>query len=225
MNAHIHLLEALTVLFLLWPDPVLRIRLDELFRLATERIVSGFGYLRQFFQPDWRPVRVMNSYGHDLEAAYLLTETARALGMPEDARTWELARRLVNHSLRCGWDRANGGFYDSGIPLLWPVRRRKVWWAQAEALNALHLMDSHFGSADRCYREAYQRQWGFIERYQLDRRHKGWHSEVAADGTIRPGQRKSHAWKDPYHQARALWEVSARLGGVSDQDQGVDRIR
>ena len=211
MNGHLHLLEAFTALFQLWPDAALRERLEELFHLTLKRIASRSGYLRQFFRTDWRPVLTLASYGHDLEAAYLLTGTARVLGAPGDASTWQSARRLVDRSLRCGWDRISGGFFDAGIPQLWATRRQKTWWAQAEGLNALQLMDQRFGSEDRRYGEAFRRQWEFIERCQVDHRHGGWHSEIAADGSVASGQRKSHPWKDPYHQARALWEVSDRL--------------
>ena len=64
--------------------------------------------------PDWRAIPAHDSFGHDVETAYLLVEAAEALGMPDDAKTWEVARSLVDHALDWGWDDEHGGFYDKG---------------------------------------------------------------------------------------------------------------
>ena len=56
-----------------------------------------------------------DSFGHDVETAYLLVEAAHALEKPDEvAQTWQVARGLVDHALDWGWDDDSGSFYDKG---------------------------------------------------------------------------------------------------------------
>ena len=212
MNTHIHLLESLTALYEVWPDAELRGSLVEAFEIVRDKVaVESVGCLNLFFTPDWRALPHHDSYGHDVETAFLLVEASAALGQPEDARTWALARRIVDHALDFGWDKQHGGFYDAG-GVFGPVsHREKVWWVQAEGLNALLLIDRRFGTETTRYWEAFKKQWQFIQSYQIDQTHGGWYSEVAENGDALPGRVKSDAWTEGYHQGRALLTVSAAL--------------
>ncbi len=212
MNTHIHLLESLAALYEVWPDTELRESLIEVFEIVRDKVaVESVGCLNLYFTPDWRALPDHDSFGHDVETAFLLAEAAAALGQPEDARTWALAQRIVDHALGFGWDNRHGGFYDAG-GVFGPIfNRKKVWWVQAEGLNALLLMDGKFSGETRRYSEAFTQQWQFIQRHQVDARHGGWYSEVAENGTILPGRVKSDGWTEGYHQGRALLTVSAAL--------------
>jgi mannobiose 2-epimerase len=212
MNAHIHLLEAFAELYGVWPDPHLRSRLLEVFLVVRDRIAAPDGYLNLTFAPDWTPASHGDSYGHDVETAYLLVEAAEALGIrKEDAQTWTVARRLVDHALTYGWDAKHGGFFDEGPANGEAARRDKIWWTQAEGLNALLLMHERYGKSTAKYWEAFLREWEFIRDHQVDGHNGGWYPAVAEDGAPKPGRNKSDSWTDPYHQGRALMNVSARL--------------
>jgi mannobiose 2-epimerase len=129
MNSHIHLLEAFTALHELWPDRKLRARLQETFDIVRDKIVvEQVGAMNLFFTPNWRAVPDHDSFGHDVETAYLLVEAAHALGKPNDARTWAAVRRLVDHALEFGWDAENGGFYDAGSAFGAATATDKIWW-------------------------------------------------------------------------------------------------
>jgi mannobiose 2-epimerase len=211
MNTHIHLLEALTGLYAVWPDGGVRHRLQEVFALVRDRIAVAPGCLNLFFTPDWRPVPDHDSFGHDVETAYLLVEASTALGKPEDAKTWSTARQLVDHALEYGWDKENGGFYDAGTAFGPPLVTDKIWWTQAEGLNALTLMHSRFGHETPHYWDALNRQWQFIRQYQVDSHNGGWYAVVRQDGSPIPGHIKSDRWTEAYHQGRALLLVSEEL--------------
>ena len=114
MNTSIHLLEALTALYEVWPDPTVQARLNEMFGIVRDRIYAEPGYLIQFFSADWQPRQSDDSYGHDVETAYLLTEAAAALGIPQDAKAWTDARRLVDHAVQFAVNDEHGGLYNSG---------------------------------------------------------------------------------------------------------------
>src|SRR5439155_21844047 len=85
-NTHIHVLEALTALYGVWPDPAVRARLEEVFQLVRDRITADAGYLHLSFAPDWTPVPDNDSYGPDAEAGCLLVEAAASPGQPRDGR-------------------------------------------------------------------------------------------------------------------------------------------
>lgn len=214
MNTHIHLLEALTELYGVWRDPLVAKRLREVFQIVRDKVVDAGGYQHMFFSPAWQPAPGEDSYGHDIEAAYLLIEASTALGKPSDTRTWSVAQRLVDHTLKVGWDEVDGGVYDSGSAETGASsarEQRKVWWVQAEGLNSLLLMRERFGRKTNRYWEAFVKEWNFISRHQVDAVHMGWYGEVSREGVARPGAPKSDGWTEAYHQGRALMNVTDRL--------------
>jgi cellobiose epimerase len=212
MNTHIHVLEALTELYLVGRDALVKKRLDEVFHLVRDRIAAEDGYLALYFSPDWQPIASEDSYGHDIETAYLLLEAADALGLAGDAGTERLARRLVDRAISHGMDEARGGFFEAGPPGARADKLEKGWWTQAEGLNALLLMHERHGQETGRYWEAFTRQWAFIDRFVADKKYGDWYSAVTAEGeNAHPDWGKGGEWKDPYHQARALMETSERL--------------
>src|SRR4051794_24939058 len=162
MNTHIHLLEAFTELYGVWPDALLKERTAELLAIIRDKVVAPPGAMHQFFNTDWTPVPDVDSFGHDVETAYLLIEAAEALGMkdgPEMARTLKTAKSLLDHALDYSWDDKAGGFRETG-GTFGPVHdNTKVWWSQAEGLNALLLMSRKFPDDPRGYRKLFDRQW------------------------------------------------------------------
>jgi mannobiose 2-epimerase len=48
-NTSIHLLEAFTELYQVWPDELLKTRLQEMLTLLTDTIIDKKGYLQLFF--------------------------------------------------------------------------------------------------------------------------------------------------------------------------------
>lgn len=229
-NSSIHLLEAFTELYAVWPDPVLRERLEELLVLIRDTLTAKPGYLRLFFEADWTPVSYRDSteavraahydldhvsYGHDVETAFLMLEAAHVLGL-DPAPTLAAGKRMVDHALMHGWDAAHGGFYNGGVyetidgpPVL--AGTGKTWWAQAEGLHTLLVMAQHFPDDPIRYRERFDTMWAYIQRYLIDPEHGGWY-QGGLDAE--PGQAaapKATLWKAAYHDGRALMNVARLL--------------
>jgi mannobiose 2-epimerase len=211
MNTHIHLLEAFTTLHEVWPDETLKKRLSEVFEIILTKVYAEPGYQHMFFSFDWTPVPGPESYGHDIETGFLLVEAAGALGMADDSRTWHAARNLVDHPLEVGFDQEHGGFYDEGTVDGKDLRKQKIWWVEAEGLNALLLMHEKFGKQTPKYWDAFVKQWDFISKHQIDHVHGGWYATVNPDGTPQSRRVKSDHWTEGYHQGRAMLNVSATL--------------
>lgn len=217
-NTHLHLLEAFTTLYAIWPDELLRRRLQEVFHLVRDKIAAPPGTLGLFFTPDWTPVPGHGSFGHDVEAAFLLAEAAGALGMKEDETTWTLGRKFVDHALEAGWDADRGGFFDKAHRFGAPFDTDKIWWVEAEGLNALLLLHVRCGHETARYWDAFTHLWSFITTYQVDQRHGGWYPAVSRKGSPRRRRRKSDSWTECYHQGRALMRVSSALRHLAAQD-------
>ncbi len=86
MNAHIHLLEALTALRRVWDDSRLTARLQEVFEIVRDKIVLPGGHLNMFAARDFKPHDQRSSFGHQLEIAYLLEEAAECAASPGRGR-------------------------------------------------------------------------------------------------------------------------------------------
>jgi mannobiose 2-epimerase len=218
LNTHLHLMEALIELYRAWPDAVVRQRLEELLAILRDRIAVQPGCLNLYFTPAWRPLPDHDSFGHDVEAGFLLVEAAGLLGFGDDAATHAVARSLVDHALAFGYDRTRGGLYDKGSAFQPAFDRNKVWWAQAEFLNALLLMHELHGRSSQDYFEAFEKSWRFVLSHQIDRRHGGWREVVTHSGDERPLRPKSQNWKSCYHTGRALLNISDRLRRLSRID-------
>jgi len=208
MNTHLHVLEAYANLYRAWPDALLQERIKGLLEVfARYMIEETTGHLILFFDRDWTVRSAMVSYGHDIEAAWLLQESAIIAG---DKEWIEKTRRLALKMARAaaeGLDRDGGLWYerDGGQ---WV--REKHWWPQAEAmigfLNAWQL------SGDDSWLERSLASWEFVKRTIRDREWGEWWWGVRADDSPMPGQDKVGFWKCPYHNSRACMEIIRRLG-------------
>jgi mannobiose 2-epimerase len=230
-NSSIHILEALTELYRVWPDTAVRNRLAEMLSLIRDRIREDPGTLRQFSLADWTPVSFRDSseavrsanyyldhvsYGHDIETAYLMLEASQALGLKDDTLTLHCGKQMVDHALCTGFDTAVGGFYDRGYylkgrPGITIVLDSKNWWAQAEGLNTLLLMADRFPEDPLRYQEKFLKEWSYIDRYLIDHEHGGWYEGGLDKEPQRRLGDKGHIWKAAYHDGRALMNVIERL--------------
>jgi cellobiose epimerase len=230
-NSSIHILEALTALYEVWKDDLVRQRLQEMLLLIRDRIITPRGNLTLFFQPDWTPVSVHDStrdyiqkhhnldyvsFGHDVETTYLMLEASRALGFKNDSITLFVGKRLIDHALKNGWDRNVGGFYDEGFYFkgdfaITILKESKNWWAQAEGMNTLLLMADYFPNDPQHYFEKFKMMWTYIQTYLIDHEYGDWYDEGIDKSPERKTALKGQIWKATYHNYRALSNCVDRL--------------
>ncbi|EKF55046.1 N-acylglucosamine 2-epimerase [Galbibacter marinus] len=230
-NSSIHLLEAFTELYPIWPDKLLKQRLEELLILIRDTIVNEDHYMNLFFTENWNPVSFKDtsresikthyyldhvSFGHDVETAYLMLEASDVLGREDHKITLKVAKQMVDHSLENGWDTVlgglfDGGYYFSGEEKLEIVNSDKNWWSQAEALNSLLLMQAHFPSDKHNYQQRFEELWTYVDNYLLDHTHGGWYEWGLDQRPENLKGDKGHIWKATYHHYRALLNCIKRL--------------
>ncbi len=203
-NTHLHVLEALAELYRVWPDPSVRRRLEEmvLINVQTVRHPEVFCNI-DGWRPDWRmiqaPSNLKASYGHDIECTWLVLDASRALEQPEATlREWAIS--LCGNSLKYGFDRQHGGFYNTGPPGQPADDTKKEWWVQAEALPS--MLSLYRLTGDPAYYEAFARTLDFVEAHQVAPG-GGWFATRNADGTSKDDARSS-PWQGAYHSGRAL---------------------
>jgi mannose/cellobiose epimerase-like protein (N-acyl-D-glucosamine 2-epimerase family) len=230
-NSSIHLLEAFTELYHVWPDPLVRARLLEMLQLIRDRMVTRKGYLQLFFTTDWKAVSYRDSseeaiirhknldhvsFGHDVETAYLMQEASEALGFKDDKVTRAIGKKMVDHALANGWDNTLGGFYDEGYyfrdkPGCTVINRSKNWWAQAEGLNTLLIFSELYPTDTMHYRQRFIKLWQYVQTYMIDHEHGDWYEEGLDNEPQRRTALKAHIWKATYHNFRALSNCIRRM--------------
>jgi len=230
-NSSIHLLEAFTELYLVWKDPLLKERLEEMLLLVRDTITNEKGSLVLFFQPDWTPVSSQDqseeeimkhkgldhvSYGHDVETAYLILESSHVLGREDDQETLIKAKKMVDHALSFGWDHDLAGFFDeayyfSGEEKPRVIKDTKNWWAQSEGMNTLLLMAEYFPEDEKDYFGKFEQLWQYNQDYLIDHEHGDWFSGGLDKQPDLKTADKGHIWKANYHQFRSMEGCIQRL--------------
>jgi cellobiose epimerase len=210
MNTHIHLLEAFAQLYEVWKDKTLARRLAELLTVVRDKVCVEPGVMNLYFTTDWQAIPDHDSYGHDVETAYLMLEAESVLGQGHNPKTERMAKMLVDHGLTYGWDETYGGFYREGTTFGKTEDMMKEWWVQVEGLNALLLMHERYGRQTDIYFKAFQQQWQFIRDHQIDSEFRGLYELVKRDGSP-TNYAKARMWKAAYHDGRALLNVTERL--------------
>ena len=214
MNTHLHIMEAFTNLYRIWPRKELRDHLKQIVRVFFDYIYDKqIHHLRSFFEEDWTVQTQALSYGHDIEASWLLTETLNVLGdkaLAEKGR--EISIDLVATTLKEGLSPSYGiynGCRDDG-----QLITVTEWWQQAEGavgcLNAFQL------TGEEMYLKHLQKIWQFIENTIIDWQYGEWFYEVDSRGRLVDSHFKISEWKGPYHNIRVCLELLQRLDEIRD---------
>ena len=203
MNSHLHVLEAYSNLYQVWPDETLKTRVEALLSLTGERVMGADGHLQLYFKRDWTVLPGAVSYGHDIETSWLALEAAFALhdaDVVNRVRPW--ARRvgaagneglLPDGSMR--YEKLPDGHYDDS----------RQWWVQAESVvGNLWLWKYH---ADAEALERAFAAWAYIREHLVDTISGEWWWAILPDGTRDLSQPKAGFWKCPYHNTRMCLQV------------------
>jgi len=212
-NTLLHVMEAYTNLLRVWPDEGLRGALADLVDIMLAHVIDAdSGHLGLFFTEDWQPFSNRISYGHDIEAAWLLTDAAKVLGDAALlARIESLAVHIAEVTLAEGVDADGSLFYEgdpNGI-----TNPDKEWWPQAEAV--IGFLNAAQVSGDEKFVAAALRTWDFIAAHLIDRQHGEWFRAVTRGGVLVADALKVSFWKCPYHNGRMGLKAVRRLGEMA----------
>jgi cellobiose epimerase len=209
MNTHLHILEAYTNLFRIWPDARLRTAFRSLIEITLDRIIDAkSGHFMLFFDEDWTSKADLVSYGHDIEGSWLIMEAAHVLGDEE------LLKRCSSIALHMAEAVYNEGVDEDG-GLMWEGNAQgltdtdKHWWGQAEAI--VGFINAWQMCGDERYRDTAVRIWNFTKTFIIDHDNGEWIWKTDRSGTPFLSDPKVNEWKCPYHNGRACFEIMERL--------------
>lgn len=223
MNTHLHILEAYSALYNVWKDKEVAEALRSLLTLFLEKIVDGKSHhLGLFFDRDWVREDREISYGHDIEASWLLLEAAETLGDEELFDRVKDATKLIAEAAlegRCVdgsmvYERHGNGSFDN----------EKHWWVQAETLvGELYLWKRHgVGKED----DFAAKTWDYIKDNLVDSEHGEWYWSRLPNGNVNLREDKAGYWKCPYHNGRMAMEAVKLLEDEKkDNDMVNSQIR
>lgn len=205
MNTHLHILEAYTNLYRVWKDSRLKEALEALILIFADHVIdTRTGHMNLFFDEQWTRKGTIDSYGHDIEASWLLYEAAQVLGDPALLlRAESLSMQLVQTTVREGLQPDGSIWYETDTRKGHTDTDRH-WWPQAEA--AVGFMYAWKLSGDAAYLDKSAATWQYISAHLIDRAHGEWYWSIR-DGKPNLAEDKAGFWKCPYHNSRMCIEI------------------
>ena len=209
MNTHLHILEPYTNLYRVWKDNSLKKQLKNLINLFLDKIIDHQSHhLNLFFDNNWNSKSEVISYGHDIEAAWLLYEAALVL---DDSETLEKIKSVVPHIVKA----AEKGFQPDGSMVYeknkdtGQIDRERHWWVQAETVIGFLNHYQYFN--DEISLNKALDCWQFIQQNLIDWENGEWFWSIYEDGSINRKDDKAGIWKCPYHNSRMCLEIIERF--------------
>lgn len=211
MNTHLHIIEAYGNLYTVWKNQELRGAIIQLLELFDEHIIDkDSAHLNLFFDPEWNKTANTISYGHDIEASWLLQECAAALDDENSNTFWRNKAIRIANAAKQGIQ-PDGSFiheYDQAHPQGHDYRE---WWVSAEGIAG--YINAYTITQNEEYLRLAIQLWHFIKNHLVDHVHGEWYWGVNADYT-KMNRYKMGFWKCPYHNVRACIEVLERLEAI-----------
>ena len=208
MNTHLHIMEAYTNLYRVWPDRRVADRLKDQVEIFLDKIVDAkTSHLICFMDKNWNRTSSLDSYGHDIESSWLLVEAAGVL------KDTALLGRVTKTSIKIA-NAASEGLQPDGSLIyekdLSTGRKNteRSWWAQAETI--VGYLNAYEITGNEKYLDKSINCWNYTKNHLVDNKSGGWFSSVSESGITGRGD-KGGFWVCPYHSGRMCMEVIERF--------------
>lgn len=208
MNTLLHVLEAYTELYRVAGNKKVKDALVKILIAFKDQVYNEKTHrLEVFFDAKMNTISDLYSYGHDIEASWLLD---RACDVLKDDKITEETHAYTNALAAEVYKEAleNGSMNNECFKGV--VNTTKVWWVQAEAMVGFYNCYEKTGEAR--YKEITEQLWNYIKKYIIDKRPGSeWFWDLDKEGS--PVSRKPivEPWKCPYHNGRMCMEMMRRL--------------
>lgn len=184
MNTHLHILEPYTNLYRVWKSPKLKSKIENLIHIFINKIVNTDNHhLGLFFDEKWNSKTNSFSYGHDIEAAWLIHEAAIEIDNP---KLLELVRTKVIPIV----DAALEGYQSDGsLAYEFEADKKHMdterhWWVQAETM--VGAFDAYQLSGDEKYLKVVFSTWEYIKTNLIDKKNGEWFWSRLPDAKTHP---------------------------------------
>lgn len=209
MNTHLHIIEAYANLYTVWRSEHLKTVVKHLLSNFKQHIIDPkTHHLHLFFTETWEIKSSLISFGHDIEAAWLLQEAAEIIGDENEVTIFKDMAIKMAIATEKGLSPLGGLFHEYD-----PASRHWIkefhWWPQAEAM--VGFFNAFESNGEKRFLNHVFNSWLFIKNHLKDNKNGEWFWGVHEDGSIMQGEDKAGFWKCPYHNGRALMELMKRL--------------
>lgn len=209
MNTHLHVLEAYTNLYRIWPDEKVGNSLIRLINVFAVYFINNQNHLNPFFTENWELTDNIISFGHDIEFSWLFTEAAEVINDADLLnKTKNIAVNMVDTVINEGFDSSGGIVYEMN-PDSNHLDPDKHWWVQAEGM--VGLVNAYQITNNYTYLEKAVKLWKFIDSFIIDHKYGEWFWRVNNQGIPYREDEKAGFWKCPYHNSRTCIEIINRL--------------
>ncbi|MFC4388724.1 AGE family epimerase/isomerase [Gracilibacillus marinus] len=206
MNTHIHILEAYTNFYKAYPTDVLKQRLTDLIEIHYTKIYNEeTKFLGVFFDKNWNELVNMKSFGHDIEASWLLDEAIKTIGLKNekyDEMVLDIAYNIADYAMQ-----EDGSLINEQVEDAYDYTR--IWWVQAEAM--VGYLNAWEHTKDPKFEVIIEKLWDYIKENIVDERANGeWYWSIEKDG--KPTEKSvGEPWKTSYHNGRFCLEFIERM--------------
>lgn len=227
MNTLLHVLEAYTELYRVDRFEQVGTSLREILSLFKEKVYNPEKQICEvFFDFDYHTLIDLESYGHDIEASWLIDRACEVMG--EEALCKEMAPMidgLAAAVYRNAVDEECGAVNNEREKDA--VDRQKIWWVQGESVVGFYNAVQRMPQEEK-YRALAEKVWNFIQTRVIDKKSGEWYETIPYHGEADVTAPLSHEWKCPYHNGRmcmemlnrSLWlEIDTVLAGENRQEQ------
>lgn len=206
MNTHIHVIEAYTNLYKVWPTEELKDRLDNLLKIHYQRIYNEeTKSLSAFFDENWKSILDIKSFGHDIEASWLIDETLKTVNEKNqvyDEMIIDIAYEVAKHAIA-----DDGSMYNEQVN--GHIDKTRIWWVQAEAI--VGFMNAYEKTNDKIFLTLAKNVWDYTKQNIIDKRENGeWFWSIEPDRSITK-RNIGEPWKVSYHNGRFCLEIIERM--------------
>jgi mannobiose 2-epimerase len=208
MNTHLHVLEGFSNLYRACIDENLLKKISELIDVFINYIIDPeTHHLILFFDEKWNKRSKIFSYGHDIEAAWLLLESTELTSDKFLIEKVKAQSVLLANAAAEGLDKDGGLWYEFDKEKNYLVKEKHSW-PQAEAM--IGFFNSWQITGDEKYFHQSLKSWEFIKEYMKDGINGEWFWGRDEDYEIMD-EDKAGMWKGPYHSSRACMELIKRI--------------
>jgi len=208
MNTLLHVMEAYTQLHRVAPTEQTEEKMKEILLLIKNKVYNPEKErLEVFFDKDYKTLIDLHSYGHDIEAAWLIDRAVDVFGFKgTEYDLSDITKALTRTIYNCAFD----GHSVPAESEEGRVLEDRIWWVECEAV--VGFLNGYEQTGDEKYLKASESVWDYIRDFIVDSR-KGscWYAQVTQDGTPDFTKAVADEWTCPYHNGRMYFEVLKRL--------------
>jgi len=213
MNTLLHIIEAYTEYKQIAGTEEVKNALENALNLVIDKAYNdNFSRIDCYFDRFMNPIKDMTSYGHDIEASWLIYRACEVLGNEDITNNLapkleKVAQNVISKGFIDGGK--NGVYYDctNGVE-----NKVRSWWVMSEAIVALVHQYNLYG--DKKSIELAENLWEYVKKYFISP-YGEWYGHINDRRELNDSSKNSAdlvgPWKCPYHNGRMCLEMMKML--------------